>query len=685
MYSAPPSDPIRLSLRLHDSTLRISTILDHIDSGHMALPEFQRGYVWNRDQVRGFMDSLYRGHPVGSFLVWMTRSDDAAVRGEHAPAPGVVKLLLDGQQRVTSLYGIVRGAPPPFFDGNEKAFLDLYFHLEDETFEFYGPVKMQQDARWISVTELMQKGVGEFFSRLHGTEGFAEHVPRYMERMNAITSIKDRPFHIEEITGSDKTVDVVVEIFNRVNSGGTKLLKGDLALAKICAEWPAARTEMQDRLDRWKQRGFDFRLDWLLRNINTAITGEAMFTALKDVDTARFRYGLQQAEAHIEHLLELIGSRLGLDHDRVLGGRYAFPLMVRYLEQKGGRFDDHEERDRLLYWYVHSLLWGRYAGSTESVLNQDLGVIEDLDGALERLLGQLRQQRGDLRLNPADFLGWSRGARFYPLLYLLTRVHGARDWETDIELRGHLLGRGSSLQIHHIFPKARLYKAGYTRPEVNALANFTFLTQATNLLVSDRDPAEYLPDFAQRNPGALESHWIPMDPELWRIERYGEFLDARRVLLADAGNAFLERLAHGTVPEVPAQAEQPAPAVVFDVAGSIDSDEELAELESIRVWVESRGLPPGDLEYELADPRTGEPLALLDLAWPEGLQEGLSHPVAILLDETSRTEEIANAMGFRFFTDRSDFEEYVRSDILGEPSAVIGHAVPAGADRGRGP
>ena len=98
--------------------MNVSTILDHIDSGYMALPKFQRGYVWNRDQVRGLMDSLYHRHPVGSLLVWATPADSANHRGEHDLAPGVVRLLLDGQQRITSLYGIIRGAPPAFFDGN---------------------------------------------------------------------------------------------------------------------------------------------------------------------------------------------------------------------------------------------------------------------------------------------------------------------------------------------------------------------------------------------------------------------------------------------------------------------------------------------------------------------------------------------------------------------------------------
>ena len=82
--------------------MKVSTLLDHIDSGHMALPEFQRGYVWNRDQVRGLIDWLYRRHPVGSLLVWTTEADGTPHKSYGQLAPGVVKFLLDGQQRITS-------------------------------------------------------------------------------------------------------------------------------------------------------------------------------------------------------------------------------------------------------------------------------------------------------------------------------------------------------------------------------------------------------------------------------------------------------------------------------------------------------------------------------------------------------------------------------------------------------
>jgi len=138
--------------------MKISTILDHIDSGHIALPEFQRGYVWNGDQVRKLFTSLYLRRPVGGLLVWATESKSAAHRGDGPLAAGVVKLLLDGQQRMTSLYGVVRGKPPKFFDGNPKAFTGLRFHLEQEAFSFYQPVTMKDDPLWIDVTTLMSRG-----------------------------------------------------------------------------------------------------------------------------------------------------------------------------------------------------------------------------------------------------------------------------------------------------------------------------------------------------------------------------------------------------------------------------------------------------------------------------------------------------------------------------------------------
>ena len=147
--------------------MKVETILSQIDLGTMALPEFQRGYVWNRDQVRGLMSSMYRRHPVGSLLTWLTPKDPTIIRGGDLGPAGTIELLLDGQQRITSLYGIMRGRPPRFFDGNAQAFTGLYFDLENEVFEFYAPAKMAGKPMWLDVTRLMRPdGLGEALAPL---------------------------------------------------------------------------------------------------------------------------------------------------------------------------------------------------------------------------------------------------------------------------------------------------------------------------------------------------------------------------------------------------------------------------------------------------------------------------------------------------------------------------------------
>lgn len=650
--------------------MKISTILDHIDSGHMALPEFQRGYVWNRDQVRGLFDSLYRRHPVGGLLVWATESKTAAHRGDGPLAAGVVKLLLDGQQRITSLYGVVRGEPPKFFDGNVQTFTNLRFHLDTETFAFYQPLKMQDDPCWIDVTGLMKKGhagLGEFVARLSAQPELVARVGDYVGRLSRLLGITDIDLHIEEVTGADKTLDVVVDIFNQVNSGGTKLSKGDLALAKICADWPEARDTMKAKLKEWARADYHFNLDWLLRSVNTVLTGEAKFQYLHEKSAEEVQNGLKRANKHIDTCLNLIGGRLGLDHDQVFFGRFGVPVMVRYLDRRTGPLGE-KERDKLLFWFVQAGMWGRFSGSTESFIDQDLAAIEEAGGGLDRLLEQLRLWHGGLRVEPGHFTGWSLGARFYPVLYLLTRMGEARDWGTGLPLKASLLGKMSRLEVHHIFPKAQLYKRNFKRPEVNALGNFCFLTKDTNLDISARLPEQYFVTVEEAHPGALGSQWIPTDPALWKIENYLEFLEARKALLAAEVNQRMEELLHGDTRWLAGPAAT-APAGV-SIGSGITSEAEEEELEALNGWMEVHDLPRGVLAYDFADGATGEQKAIFDLAWPNGIQEELSQPVAVLLNESNETLAVASQAGFRCFTAIEDFKRYVEAEILVESATA---------------
>ena len=649
--------------------MQISSILDYIDNGHMALPEFQRGYVWGREQVRKLFQSLYRGHPVGSLLVWATDASTAAHRGDGRLAPGVVKLLLDGQQRITSLYGVIRGKPPRFFDGNAKAFTDLRFNLATEEFEFFQPIKMRDDPLWIDVTEVMQKGnagIGAFVTGLSQNPDNLPRIGDFMGRLNQLLGIRDKAFHIEEVTGADKTLDVVVDIFNRVNSGGTKLSKGDLALAKICADWPEARDTMKASLSRWRGDGYDFSLDWLLRSVNTTLTGEAKFLHLHSQDADGIADALKRAVRHIDTALNMIGGRLGLDHDRVLFSKFAIPVMVRYLDTQGGKLNERT-RDRLLFWYVQTGMWGRFSGSVESFIDKDLGILDETGGDLDKLIAELRLSQGGLRVEPGHFHSWSVGARFYPVLYMLTRMTEARDWGTGLPLKNNLLGKMNRLEVHHIFPRARLYEANFARAEVNALANYCFLTKDTNLSISDRRPEEYFPQIEADHPGALQSQWIPQDPALWRVENYRDFLEARKELLAEAANACLASLLHGDSSLL--DGSRPARITDRVLLGGIASEDETCELEALNDWVSDQGFARGDMAFDLVDPQTGDQRAILDLAWPQGVQAELSEPVAVLLSESAELISLASAAGFRCFTSISAFKSYLKR--LAAPGADV--------------
>ena len=459
---------------------KFSAILDQVDAGTVLLPEFQRGYVWNRDQVRGLMRSLYKGYPVGSLLVWETDAAHQAVRGV-APASGTRSLLLDGQQRVTTLYGVVRGTPPAFFEGDPQAFRNLRFNVETEAFEFYGSVKMKDDPLWADVTALFAAGPAAVVSGLQDHPRFFD----FVDRLLRVRNVLDREVHVESITGADKTVDVVVDIFNRVNSGGTKLSRGDLALARICSDWPHARPAMRAQLDRWRaQRGLQFTPDWLLRNVNAVATGRAPFSALEDVSAGEFRDALGKAVHNVDHLVDLIASTLGLDYDRVLMGRYALPVLGRLLLKNNGRFTDAAEAGRALYWYVHAAVRGRFAGSTETHLAKDLETIDrdGIDGVIHSLR---RAHNGSLTIDAQDFEGAGRGSRSYPLLYLVARTGGARDLVT-----GRPFGTDTAaVEVCEIFPRTLLAKAGYSRAEINAVANYAFVTPSSAVALTG-DPTQ---------------------------------------------------------------------------------------------------------------------------------------------------------------------------------------------------
>ncbi len=245
------------------------------------------------------------------------------------------------------------------------------------------------------------------------------------------------------------------------------------------------------------------------------------------------------------------------------------------------------------------------------------------------------------------------------MLYLLTRVLGARDWGTGLPLNAHMLGKGTKLQTHHIFPKAQLYKAGYERRDVNAVANFCFLTAETNQALGDRLPENYFPEIEGRHPGALASQWIPADPALWQLERYADFLAARRELLAHKANQFLNGL---LAPSTIVAAEQDGPVVQIGRGlTSLDANEAemSAEVQPLLAWLTDQGIAAPAIDVEVASADGGKAIAVADLAWPSGVQPGLTEPVALVLDGTPQEVSALSASGYRVPTSVDDLRRHL--------------------------
>lgn len=630
--------------------MKVGEILGQVDGRFVVLPVFQRGYVWNRNQVKQLFVRLYRGHPVGSLLLWGTQAESTAVKGDLPPAVNPVKMLLDGQQRVTSLYGVIRGHPPAFFDGDPKAFTGLYFNLGDESFEFYQASKMANDPQWVSVTDVMQDGfaaVGPLLEKIGPSSS------EYMERLANLLAITSRDMPDDTISGDEFTVDVVVDIFNDINSGGTKLSKGDLALARICADRPETRDEMKEHLARWEKAGFEgLDMDWLLRSVNTVLTGEAQFSHLQGRSSEEVQGALKRAADALDYAFNLVGGNLGLDHGRVLFGRQAFPVMAYFIDQRKKKLTAAEQ-GQMLYWYVFGAMRGLFSGSVETVMNLQIGALKGAAGGLDRLIDQLHLAVGGDTVLPDHFDSATSNSRFYPVLYMLTRMGAARNFCDGIELKKTLFGKGASLEVHHIFPKAQLREYGYSKQQINALANFCFLTAACNKEISKQRPEEYFPKCEGKFPGVLGSQWIPESDTPWTLDRYPEFLEQRRQLLADAANSVLADLRYGSS----GSAALPSGGSAGAVSVADDDGPELVEADN---WAASHGMSHGILGFDLGD----DAGTTLDLAWPDGLQHGKSEKVALLLNEPREVLETASAAGFRCFTTVAEFKSYVEREIL---------------------
>ena len=524
---------------------KISDLIKEIRQADLILPEFQRGYVWDRNQVRSYLSSLYRGYPTGSFLIWKTPTPPK-VRGEASTDESKsYRLILDGQQRLTSIFALMEGEAPPFYEG-EKLYFDLHFNVLKEEFAYYKKSEMFQNPQWVPVTAFFQQGLASFI-----TSKSTEVRDLYLDKdtfvkLGRLERIKDYLYYQKELT--ELEMDRVVDVFNLVNSSGTRLSKSDLALAHICSLWPEARDHFRAAQEEHRKRNFSFDLSFYTRCTAIVATGSALYEPLYKAPIEDVKAAWPKVTKALDYVLNVLRGDAYIDSAWTFPSTIVVIPLVTYLAQTDRpHFDSDASKRSFLHWMYAAMMWGRYSGSTETKLQADVEALK-ADDAPAKLRDNLIADRGRIKVEAKDLEGAGVASPFFPMTYVVARSRGAVDWFNGVALYQKAIGQSFGLEVHHIFPQALLYKSGYDaagandKKLVNEIANLAYLTKQANLGISAKKPETYLPKVLAKYPNALSQQVVPQAPGMWEVKQFQSFLAARRQLLAESINTFMESL-----------------------------------------------------------------------------------------------------------------------------------------------
>lgn len=536
--------------------MKISAILDKVDDKQLFVPAFQREYVWDRADAKQLVDSLIKEYPTGTLLLWET-SSPPELKGPHKydPKQGAIRVLLDGQQRVTTLYMLVRGEVPPYYTLAEvkKDPRGLYVNLETLELSYFVRTKMEGDPRWQNVTDVFQGkvdafGLAELFSAA-GTEVGIEDLKVLNRNVNAITSILDREFP-EQTIPAKATIREAIDIFYIVNSSGVTLTDAELALAQISGYWPQARDLFKKKLSDLEKDGFVFRLDWLMYVLLGCLhhVGSDMRKLHGPENNQALRAAWQRLDKQVlDYVVNLLRSSAYVDHSTEINSVYALVPIIAYCFDKGGKHPTDAEIRKMVKWFYYSQVRARYASQLPQKLDRDLRAIKESAEPFDDMLQAIVEEGGRLEITPTEFEGRAIQHPLFSMVRWYFKSRGAICFTTGLALRQNM-GAKYKLENDHIFPYSRLKKAGYGEENrfryalAQELTNRAILTQIGNRTKSDDEAASYLQEVQERFPKALDLQCVPEDSELWKIENYEAFLHDRRTRLARELTDFLGQI-----------------------------------------------------------------------------------------------------------------------------------------------
>ena len=572
---------------MQQQNIPIGTLVDMYKRGELRLPEIQRHYVWRATRVRDLLDSLYRGYPSGSILMWETDEPvptrDFAIAQETTAFAGR-KLLLDGQQRLTSLTAVLSGSavqvrgrkrpidilfnldhpdgPPTDIvevesdeesptssddelsdeaedgDGDDGAEQGIQEKLNRRTF-VVAAKNLSSQPQWVSVSAVFAIANDAEILKKAGITNFDDpRYQRYSDRLKKLRAIKDYQY-VVHVLERNMSYEEVTEIFVRVNSLGAKLKSSDLALAQMTSRWRNLLKELETFQEECERSNFTIDLGHLVRSIVVFATQQCLFRSVASTPVEKLKEGWSQAQEGLHFAINFLRSNAGIEDESLLSSPMFLHAIAALSRVKDNRLTADEQR-QLLHWLLVANARGRYSrGSTETLLNEDLAIIFRT-GNVAGLMEPVKRQFGRLHVEPGDLAGRGVGSPLFSLAYLALKAQGAKDWYSGLGLSLTHQGKLHFIQWHHVIPKSLLKDKGYETGEINEIANMAFITGQTNRRIGNQKAVNYLREVvARQGEAALRSQCVPVNEALWSTDRYRDFLAERRRALADRMNAFI--------------------------------------------------------------------------------------------------------------------------------------------------
>lgn len=574
-----------------NTTLTVNQLIEKIDTGELGLPELQRPFIWKDSKVRDLFDSLMRGYPIGYLMLWecpsLEKKKSIGVDLHSYDSPKEV--IIDGQQRLTSLYAVMKGKKVINSKFDEKSIIISYNPLQDKFEVGYQATK--KDPEWIYnisdvyTTSSSFKFINSFIKRLSeyreckgGVLTEAEQ-DTISENINAIVNLKNHTLPVFDIKANAEEEDVS-EIFVRVNSGGVSLKQNDFILTLLSLYWDEGRKEIEEFS---KESTFPTKGKTTSYNQITTVAAQDLIRVVMAYafDRARLKYGYKllrgadfdkrgavDGELRIQRFdtlkdklpdvldvhswhefLKAIMNAGYLSGDLILSGNAIFYSYAFYLIAKHRFHASYNENMYLTsLWFFYASLVSLYTGSFESTVESHLNSIKDLstlkeykDFILSRVNERLTNDYFDITLVGSEGLAVSgKGNNAWNAYVAALNIMDAKILFSKSNLLVSKLfepgtdGNRKSLEKHHLFPKAHMKAQGYTDAKINQMANYAFIDWKDNMDILDDAPSVYYPIVCE---GRSDEEILRMEeenalPHGWENMPYEDFLVERRKLMA---------------------------------------------------------------------------------------------------------------------------------------------------------